>query len=155
MTLPGSRCKVLGTLQHPFYLPAATCSCPRHWQSHTVWCQPAASALPRCCVLPWLTDSHRSQTEKPPFPKGILCQPKGGISIRLHGLTDTDLPDSTTPPLPHLEKSNGTGLGCRGLTGLAHSSPCQHCHVMSCVLRPGSKRPPHSLLFTNPTAPTL
>lgn len=127
------------------YLPATTCSCPRHWWFHTVWCQPAASTLPTCCALPWLTDPLLSQTEKPPLLKGILCQGEwqGRSGIRLHGLTDTNL--------PHPLNSDVTGLDCLGLRGLTHSLPCQHCHILTS----GSKRFPHGLPLTNPSAPTL
>lgn len=89
--LPGSRCKARWDIAAPFF----TCQLP---PAHAPgignftlfgagWCQPVASMLPLCCALPWLTDPLLSQPEKPPRPRGILHQKKGGSCVRLHGLT--------------------------------------------------------------------
>lgn len=117
MTLPGSRCKALGTLQRPSLLASCHLLLPRALAiSHCL--------VPACCIhvppalCTPLADRHASsQLGMPLLPKGILHQPKWGIGVKLHGLTDTDLPDSTTPPLSHPGNSDGTDLDAGGSGG--------------------------------------
>lgn len=151
-TLPGSRCKALGTLQRPSLLASRHLLLPQALAiSHCLVPACCLHAPPVLCAP--LADRFASSPDEASSPQGHSPSAKGRDQHQTPW-PGTDLPDSTTPPLSHLESSNGTGLGCRGLTGLTHSSPCQHCHV-SCVLMTGSERFPCSLPLTNPTAPTL
>lgn len=113
------------------YLPAATCSCPRHWQFHTVW----SWLLPASCIHAPSVLCTPLADRPPSFPARETSSPSGhspsgeGRELCQTPRPDTDLPDSTAPLFSHEESSNSTGLDCRGLGRLTHCLHCEHCHT--------------------------